>query len=223
MPGLDVKEVLAELAERIAAECDYELEAAGHRRLARFWARPPLRQAFRRSTRRSAAAGCWSANGSTGTPFDEVVGERGRGSATATPRSSTGFFYANAGELDLALGDPHPGNYLLMEDGHVAFFDFGMIREMPRGYLAREAEVFAALRESDAPALVRPCASWVPARPVGRVERGDVARADARGAGWWFLSRTSRAVSSPKDLWAAGTEARCARRAATRPLISSGG
>ena len=92
------------------------------------------------------------------------------------------FFYANAGELDLALGDPHPGNYLLRDDGRVAFFDFGMIRELPRGYLAREAQVFAALRDSDASALRRHDArARLPARALGGVERRDAARADARG------------------------------------------
>src|SRR5689334_5454414 len=42
MPGLDVKPVLAELSERISAECDYELEASSHRRLARFWRGHPF-------------------------------------------------------------------------------------------------------------------------------------------------------------------------------------
>ena len=42
MPGLDVKPLLAELGERIAAECDYELEASSHRRLARFWRGHPF-------------------------------------------------------------------------------------------------------------------------------------------------------------------------------------
>ncbi len=42
MPGLDVKPVLAELSERISAECDYELEASSHRLLARFWRGHPF-------------------------------------------------------------------------------------------------------------------------------------------------------------------------------------
>jgi hypothetical protein len=36
MPGLEVKDVLAELRERIVEECDYELEASNHRRVERF-------------------------------------------------------------------------------------------------------------------------------------------------------------------------------------------
>jgi predicted unusual protein kinase regulating ubiquinone biosynthesis (AarF/ABC1/UbiB family) len=42
MPGLEVKDVLAELRERIIEECDYELEASNHRRVERFWRAHPF-------------------------------------------------------------------------------------------------------------------------------------------------------------------------------------
>ena len=42
MPGLEVKELLAELRERIVEECDYELEAGNHRRVERYWREHPF-------------------------------------------------------------------------------------------------------------------------------------------------------------------------------------
>jgi predicted unusual protein kinase regulating ubiquinone biosynthesis (AarF/ABC1/UbiB family) len=42
MPGLEVRAVLDELAERIVEECDYELEAANHRGVERFWRGHPF-------------------------------------------------------------------------------------------------------------------------------------------------------------------------------------
>jgi predicted unusual protein kinase regulating ubiquinone biosynthesis (AarF/ABC1/UbiB family) len=202
MPGLDVKEVLSELAERIAAECDYELEAAGHRRLARFWREHPFVRVPAVDTalsRRRVLVSEWI----DGLTFNDVVSQ-----AEAVRDRYTEivyrFFYANAGELDLALGDPHPGNYLLCDDGRVAFFDFGMIRELPRGYLAREAEVFAALRDDDAEHLVQtlrelgylpgPSAEW----------SGEMLLEQMRAAGWWFLEGETRRLE-PDDLWR-GTE-----------------
>jgi predicted unusual protein kinase regulating ubiquinone biosynthesis (AarF/ABC1/UbiB family) len=202
MPGLEVKEVLAELAERIAAECDYELEAAGHRRLARFWRDHPFVRVPAVDTslsRRRVLVTEWV----DGLTFNDVLAEadavRDR-YAEIVYR----FFYANAGALDVALGDPHPGNYLLSDDGRVAFFDFGMIRELPRGYLAREAQVFAALRDSDASRLVAalgdlgylpgPSAEW----------NGEMLLEQMRGAGWWFLEDETRRLE-PDDLWR-GTE-----------------
>jgi predicted unusual protein kinase regulating ubiquinone biosynthesis (AarF/ABC1/UbiB family) len=202
MPALDVKEVLTELAERIAAECDYELEAAGHRRLARFWRDHPFVRVPAVDTslsRRRVLVTEWV----DGEPFNDVLAE----SDAVRDRYAEivyRFFYANAGELDVALGDPHPGNYLLCEDGRVAFFDFGMIRELPRGYLAREAEVFLALRDEDPGRLVStlgelgylpgPSAEW----------NGQILLEQMRAAGWWFLEETPRRLE-PDDLWR-GTE-----------------
>ena len=42
MPGLEVKQVLAELRERIIEECDYELEASNHRQIERYWRGHPF-------------------------------------------------------------------------------------------------------------------------------------------------------------------------------------
>ena len=64
------------------------------------------------------------------------------------------FFYATAASLDLALGDPHPGNYLLGGDGRVAFFDFGMMRRLPAGYLRAEGDITRGVREGHAAAVV---------------------------------------------------------------------
>jgi predicted unusual protein kinase regulating ubiquinone biosynthesis (AarF/ABC1/UbiB family) len=203
MPGLEVKDVLAELAERIAAECDYELEAAGHRRLARFWRDHPFIRVPAVDTslsRRRVLVTEWI----DGMAFEEVATQpdpvRDR-YAEIVYR----FFYGTASELDLALGDPHPGNYLLCDDGRVAFFDFGMIRELPRGYLSREAQVFGALRDSDAGALLAvmrelgylpgPSAEW----------NGAMLLEQMRAAGWWFLESEPRRLA-PEDLWR-GTEA----------------
>ena len=35
-------------------------------------------------------------------------------------------------------GDPHPGNFLLLGDGRVAFLDFGLFKVMPRNLIELE-------------------------------------------------------------------------------------
>ena len=103
-------------------------------------------------------------------------------SATATSRSSTASIYGTVRELGLALGDPHPGNYLLRPDGRVAFFDFGMLRRLPPGYLADEGEIAAAIREDDVALLLRRDArARLPARGAHRLGRRPAARVHARG------------------------------------------
>ena len=125
------------------------------------------------------------------------------------------FFYANAGELDLALGDPHPGNYLLCEDGRVAFFDFGMIRELPRGYLApRGGGVRGAPRVRRRRAGRGYARARLPARarrPSG-TGRCCSSRCARRAGGF---SRSEPRRLAPEDLWR-GTEA-LRETAAPRP------
>jgi predicted unusual protein kinase regulating ubiquinone biosynthesis (AarF/ABC1/UbiB family) len=202
MPGLDVKEVLAELAERITEECDYELEAANHRRLARFWRRHPFVSVPAVDTalsRRCVLVTEWV----DGIGFEEVA-EQPEQVRDRFAEIVYRFFYATAAELGVALGDPHPGNYLLCADNRVAFFDFGMLRDLPSDYLAREGEVLRAIQESDAPALVAamrelgylpgPSAEW----------DGALLLAHMRAAGWWFVGDQPLRLS-PEEVWR-GTE-----------------
>ena len=42
-------------------------------------------------------------------------------------------------------GDPHPGNSMLLDDGRMAFFDFGLFKRMPPG--AVELEIAGGARD----------------------------------------------------------------------------
>ena len=42
------------------------------------------------------------------------------------------FFFGSLYRTGHFSGDPHPGNYRLMEDGRVAFIDFGMTKQRRR-------------------------------------------------------------------------------------------
>ena len=53
----------------------------------------------------------------------------------------------------IALGDPHPGNYLLRPDGRVGFLDYGLVREAGVPRIAAERAIAAAVRAGDGPAL----------------------------------------------------------------------
>ena len=45
--------------------------------------------------------------------------------------------------------DPHPGNYILMEDGRVAFLDFGMTKKLDREQILLEQRAFDAASRDD--------------------------------------------------------------------------
>ena len=52
-------------------------------------------------------------------------------------------------------GDPHPGNFLLLADGRVAFLDFGLFKRMEREPVALELACQRAVSEGDAGELHR--------------------------------------------------------------------
>jgi hypothetical protein len=62
------------------------------------------------------------------------------------------FFFGTLMHLRRCSGDPHPGNYLLLDDGRVGFLDFGLMRDVAPEYLALEKEIARAAAAGDAQA-----------------------------------------------------------------------
>lgn len=152
LPGVEIKDLLNELQERISEECDYELEAGNHRQIYRHFRNHPfiyVPRVDRELSTRRVLVSDWV----EGYGFDQVK------QMDAETRDRYGeiifrFFYSTARETNIVLGDPHPGNYLLCPDDKVAFFDFGMVRHMQQGYLDEEARVLQALEEDNAAELI---------------------------------------------------------------------
>jgi len=203
MPGLEVADVMEELRERIVEECDYELESATHRRVARYWRGHPFIAVPAVDTslsRRRVLVTEWV----EGLTFEQVGAEPDAVRDRYTEVVYR-FFYGTVLGLGLALGDPHPGNYLLAPDGRVAFFDFGMARRLPPDYLAREARIIAAIRERDEAGMLRDLGElgYLP----GELDawRADLLLEHMRALSWWLYSDEPLRLA-PEDLWR-GTEA----------------
>ncbi len=150
-PGLDAKALAAELRERIGEELDYELEAQNQRRIERLLRGHPFVRVPRVHTSLSTRRVLVS---------EYVEGERfeavRRADETARDRYGEIVFRLYFGLLyrdRIALGDPHPGNYLLCPDGRVCFLDFGLLRDVDASRVAAERAIALAVREADAEAL----------------------------------------------------------------------
>jgi predicted unusual protein kinase regulating ubiquinone biosynthesis (AarF/ABC1/UbiB family) len=150
-PGLDAKALAAEMRERIGEELDYELEAVNQRRIERrlrghpFVRVPHVHTSL--STRRVLVS-------------EYVEGERfetvRRADQAQRDRYGEIVFRLYFGLLyrdRIALGDPHPGNYLLCPDGRVCFLDFGLLRDVGASRVAAERAIALAVRDGDADAL----------------------------------------------------------------------
>src|SRR4051794_32817288 len=152
-PGLDVNALADELRERIGDELDYEVEAQNHRAMARAWRNHPLVHVppvdTTLSRRRVLVTELL-----TGRRFEAVKqlpdAERDRFGEIVFR-----FFFGTLKHLRRAAGDPHPGNYLLLDDGRVGFIDFGLMRVVDADYLAAEQQLARAVTAKDAEGLHR--------------------------------------------------------------------
>ncbi len=150
-PSLDATALASELRERIVEELDYELEAQNQRRIERLHRGHPFISVpavdTDLSTRRVLVS-------------EYIEGERFEAVRRLDPpqRDSYGeivfrFYFGVLYRDRIALGDPHPGNYLLRPDGRVGFLDYGLLRDVSTARADAERGIARAVRAGDAAAL----------------------------------------------------------------------
>ena len=128
-PGLDPKALGDEIRSRIDEELDYELEAANQRTLARIFRGHPFILVPDVITRLSRER----------VVVSEFVSGRGFEEIKQLPqpeRDRIGemifrFYFGCMYRHHQFSGDPHPGNSLLLDDGRMAFLDFGLFKKIP--------------------------------------------------------------------------------------------
>jgi predicted unusual protein kinase regulating ubiquinone biosynthesis (AarF/ABC1/UbiB family) len=147
-PGLDTGAMATEIRERIAEELDYEHEAQTQRAFARRWRGHPLimiPDVVSALSRERVLVTEWV----DGTRLTQLK------SAPRATRDRVGeivfrFFFGSLYRFGQFSGDPHPGNFLLLDDGRVAFLDFGMTKTVPRTTIETELAVLRAGLDRDA-------------------------------------------------------------------------
>src|SRR3954471_15528901 len=196
-PGLDAKALAAEMRERIAEELDYELEAQNQRRIERLLRGHPFVRVPRVDTSLSTRRVLVSEY-VEGERFEEVrrADEAQRDHyGEIVFRLYFGLLYRDR----IALGDPHPGNYLLCPDGRVCFLDYGLLRDVDVSRVAAERAIARAVRDGDAEALKAALRSggYLPDGRADAVD-ADFARSLMRMAIKWYAVRGMRRFS-PAD------------------------
>jgi predicted unusual protein kinase regulating ubiquinone biosynthesis (AarF/ABC1/UbiB family) len=146
-PGLDAKAIAEELRERVMEELDYEYEAQNQRSFARAYREHPFIYVPEVMTRLSRQR-VLVTELVHGMGFEEIKelphSERSRFGEIVF-RGSFGSIY----HLQHFNADPHPGNYILMEDGRVAFLDFGMTKKLDREQILLEQRAFDAASRNE--------------------------------------------------------------------------
>src|SRR4051795_10081871 len=183
-PGLDAKEVAAELKERVLEELDYEIEAANQRAFARAYRGHPfivVPDVVTRLSSERVLVTEWV----DGLGFDEVK------KLPQEQRDRFGeivfrFCFGSIYHLQHFNADAHPGNYLLMGDGKVAFLDFGMTKRLDAEQISLEIAAIEAAIEDD-PQRVRDALAEI--GYIKRPERIDAEKLmrHVRAVGGWYM------------------------------------
>jgi serine/threonine protein kinase len=184
-PGMDSKAIAAEIKERIGEELDYELEAQNQRSLARIFKDHPfivVPDVITDLSRERVLVTEFV----RGVGFEEIKGY------PQSQRDRIGeivfrFFLGCLYRHRQFSGDPHPGNFLLQDDGKVAFLDFGLFKRMEREPVELELACQRAVVEGDAGTLHRLLAESGFLPEPERVDPGHLMEFIS-DAIWWYTT-----------------------------------
>jgi predicted unusual protein kinase regulating ubiquinone biosynthesis (AarF/ABC1/UbiB family) len=194
-PSLDVKGVTAEIRDRIGEELDYELEAQNQRSLARIFKGHPfivVPEVVSELSHEHVLV----------TDFVRGVGFERLKQYPQAERDRIGeivfrFFLGCLYRHRQFSGDPHPGNFMLLDDGRVAFLDFGLFKRLDRAPVELELACQRAVVEGDAQTLHRLLAE---SRFLPEPERVDPDQllAFIEDAIWWYTTADEAVQLKPE-------------------------
>jgi predicted unusual protein kinase regulating ubiquinone biosynthesis (AarF/ABC1/UbiB family) len=194
-PGLDAKAAADELKERVMEELDYELEAQKQRSFSRGYRDHPFvfvpDVVTRLSTTRVLVSE-WV----DGVGFDEVAAlpqeERDRFGEIVYR-----FCFGSIYHLQHFNADAHPGNYLLMRDGRVAFLDFGMTKHLDADQIELEIAALAAVFDDDPERLRVALHDLGFLRDPRKVDAEELMR-HVRAIGGWYMEDREVTIDSAR-------------------------
>jgi predicted unusual protein kinase regulating ubiquinone biosynthesis (AarF/ABC1/UbiB family) len=138
-PGLDPKAIGDEIRARIDEELDYELEATNQRTLARVYRGHPfivIPDVVADLSREKVIVSEYV----HGRGFEEVK-QLDQATRDRVAEIVFRFYFGSMYRHRQFSGDPHPGNSMLLDDGRMAFLDFGLFKRIPREVAGFELEV----------------------------------------------------------------------------------
>jgi predicted unusual protein kinase regulating ubiquinone biosynthesis (AarF/ABC1/UbiB family) len=183
-PGLDPKAMGDEIRSRIDEELDYELEAQNQRTVARLYRGHPFIVVPEVVTSLSHEKVIVS----------EFVQGRGFEELKQLPQAERDrlgeivyrFYFGCMYRHHQFSGDPHPGNSLLLDDGRMAFFDFGLFKRIPAAVAEFELEIQRIAAAGDGQSMIdHLVAGGFIAKPEFYTPEGILEQ--VRDMTWWYL------------------------------------
>jgi predicted unusual protein kinase regulating ubiquinone biosynthesis (AarF/ABC1/UbiB family) len=130
VPGTEVKPLLQELSDRMTEELDYRSEAQHQRAFAKAFAGDPHVLVPRIV---ASAPKVLVSEWVDGRPLSSVIRDGDRETRDLAGFRLAEFHYSSPARAGLLHSDPHPGNFMLTDDGHLCVIDFGAVAQLPDG------------------------------------------------------------------------------------------
>ncbi|CAA9525074.1 MAG: hypothetical protein AVDCRST_MAG30-3308 [uncultured Solirubrobacteraceae bacterium] len=183
--GLDPRAFAAELRDRALEEMDLEHEAQSQRAFWRAYRGHPF-VCVPAPVTGLCHTGVLVSDWVEGTSFDEVLA-LGQGERDRYGEILARFHGGSMHHLSSFHADPHPGNHLLLDDGRVAFVDYGSVGRADPAWLAGLYDAAAAVETGDADRLTRDLAGLGYLAAAERVD-GRFLLDHVRATGGWLLT-----------------------------------
>lgn len=152
-PNQEVEPLLDELRERVEDELDYQREAQYQRAFATRYADHPFilvpAVVPELCTDRVLVS-----ERIRGRRFDDVAAEGDEETRQRVGETIFRYAFGSIGRFRLFNGDPHPGNYLVTDDG-VAFIDYGSVKMFTRARHRSMREIETAVVQDDEETFLR--------------------------------------------------------------------
>jgi predicted unusual protein kinase regulating ubiquinone biosynthesis (AarF/ABC1/UbiB family) len=194
-PGLDAKAAAEELKERVLEELDYEYEAQNQRTFARGYRGHPfihVPDVIRRLTTERVLVTEWV----DGLGF-EAVKQLPQEEKDRFGEIVFRFCFGSIYHLQHFNADAHPGNYVLMEDGKVAFLDFGMTKQLDKEQIELEIAALEAVFDDDPDRLVQGLADLGFLNNPKRIDAERLME-HVRTVGGWYMEDRDVAIDSER-------------------------
>jgi len=130
VPGLEVKPLVAELKARVAEELDYELEAESQAAFASAYEDDPdfVVPGVVGGTKQVLVSE-WV----DGVPLSRIIAGGAEAERDRAGLLLARFLFSGPARAGLLHADPHPGNFMLLDDGRLGVIDFGAVARLPDG------------------------------------------------------------------------------------------
>lgn len=143
-PGTDVKAMVDELIDRTEDELDYLAEADNQRAFARAFAGDPD---FLVPKVVASAPKVMVSEWIDGTRLSKLITDGTQEQRNDAAAKMTTFEISSPARVGLLHGDPHPGNFYVLDDGRFGILDFGAVGHYPDGLPDKTGPILALARD----------------------------------------------------------------------------